>query len=447
MTFQSLATFAAKTPTRDPRRDIQIGAGIAFLFFVVILGWAALTPLDAAVRASGRIAVVGNIQAVQHPTGGVVTAIHVREGQQVKAGDLLIEIAAPEIQAVERSLTSDYFNLLAQRERLRAEIVGKSSFDPPPEFSTLKSQDNLLAQRAYRLQLGEMRARATSLAAEQAVLAQRANQLRQQQIGARKQQESYSEQQRLLRDELVGMREIQKKGFAGLNRIRALERAEADLVGREGAMVADIARAGEAIGETRSQSLALLRARQEQIASDLRETDAKISEVLPRLVSAREQLGRARLSAPASGRVVGLSVFTLGGVVGPGQVIMSIVPRNRNLVVQAQIAPVDADDVYEGQPAELRLASITDRNFSPLEGRVKTVSADSFTDEQTGQAYFTAEIEVDTSEIQKLRRLLGKGEVRAGLPMEVMLSVRKRTALEYFLEPLSRTFRNSLHEQ
>jgi len=127
--------FEAIAAPDDPKRDIRIGAGIAILFFVVLLGWAALTPLDAAVRAPGVITVLGNRQSVQHPTGGVVTAIHVREGQDVRQGDVLIELSAPETLAAERALTSDYFMLLAQRARLLAEQAGQPSFEVPVEFA------------------------------------------------------------------------------------------------------------------------------------------------------------------------------------------------------------------------------------------------------------------------------------------------------------------------
>ena len=131
MNMEGQPFVTAATRADDPKRDIRIGGAIAFLFFVVLLGWAALTPLDAAVRATGVVSVLGNRQAVQHPTGGVVTALHVREGQQVRSGQILVELSAPETRAAERALTSDYFTLLAQRARLVAEQAGRLSFEPP----------------------------------------------------------------------------------------------------------------------------------------------------------------------------------------------------------------------------------------------------------------------------------------------------------------------------
>jgi HlyD family secretion protein len=435
------------TTPDDPRRDIRIGTAIAVLFFVVLLGWAAFTPLDAAVRAPGVISVLGNRQSVQHPDGGVVTALHVREGQKVKAGDVLIELGAPETRAAERSLTGDYFMLLAQRARLSAEQMGRPSFDPPPEFAALSAEDRPLAEAALRMQMGEMRARGASMSAQQSVLSQRQRQLGEQRSGYEQRRESLAEQRRIIGEELAGLREIAEKGFASKTRVRALERAEADLRGQQAAMAAEMARTGEGIGETRMQSLSLVRQTQEEIATGLRETEARLSEVLPKLIALREQLERAQIRAPATGHVVGLSVFTVGGVVAAGQTLMEIVPDDRTLVIQAQVDPADADDVYRGQEAQLRFESVRGVDLPLIVGEVRTISADRFTDEKTGRPYFRAEIVVPEDELKTIQGLLGQGQLRPGLPVDTMLSVRKRSALQYLLEPLTGSFRHAMHEQ
>ncbi len=437
---------AAATPD-DPKRDIRIGGAIAGFFFVVLLGWAAFTPLDAAVSANGVISVLGNRQAVQHPTGGVVTAMNVREGQQVKQGDVLIELSAPETLAAERSLTSDYFMLLAQRARLVAEQAGRPTFDPPVEFASVTDRDRVLAEAALRMQHGEMQARKASLSAQQSVLVQRARQLNEQKFGYAERRKSLVEQRRILDEELSGLREVAEKGFASKNRVRALERAEADLRGQEAAMTAEMARAGEGMGEARMQSISLVQGIQQQIATDLRETEARLSEVLPKLIAVREQLERAQIRAPATGHVVGLTIFTVGGVVAPGQTLMEIVPDERALVVQAQVDPADADDVYAGQEAQMRFESVRGHNIPLITGEVRNISADRFTDENTGRAYFRAEIEVKPEDFAKVQSLLGHGQLRPGLPVSAMLNVRKRSALQYLFEPLTGTFHRALHEQ
>ena len=430
----------------DPRRDIRIGWGIVFFFFVVLLGWAAFAPLDAGVHAQGMISVSGNRQAVQHRDGGVVTAIRVREGQRVKAGDILVEMAAPDLRASERALTSDYLTLLAQRARLVAERSGQP-MAIPVEFRSLSGEDQALAQQALQLQRAQMGARSGALGAEQSVLGQRARQLDEQRTGYAQQRASLREQERIIDDELKGFRELEKKGFASTNRVRALERAKEELRGREAAMAAEMARAGEGMGETRLQSLSLSRNRLEEVSAELRDTQAKLSEVYPKLISAREQLQRSRVRAPASGQVVGLSVFTVGGVVSPGQMLMEIVPEGKLLIIQAQVQPADADDVFVGQKAQVRFLSVSDRTLPLLSGEVRTMSADSFTDENTGRSYFRAEVEVGPAELRRVSDVLGEGQLRPGLPVEVVMNVRKRTALQYLLEPLTGHFWRALREQ
>lgn len=430
----------------DPDREIRLGTTIAVLFFVLFLGWAAFMPLDAGVNAAGTIAVAGNRQSVQHRDGGVVTAIHVREGQHVRAGDVLVELSAPELKASERALTSDYLTLLAQRARLLAERTGQRSFAPPPEFATLSPADHEIAAQVIQLQKSEMLARSGAISAQQSVLGQRASQLVQQQSGYVKQRQSLQEQQRLIAEELAGLKSIAEKGFASINRVRQLERAQADLQGQEAQMVSEYARAGEGVGETKMQSLSVSRDRLEQIESDLKDTQSKLSETLPKLVATREQLERSQVRAPATGQVVGLQVFTIGGVVAAGQKLMDIVPDGRELVIQAQLNPSDADDAFAGQSAQIRFVAVHNRSLPLFTGRVRTVSADSFTDEKTGRSFFRAEIVVPDYELQKVRSVLGRGELRPGLPVEAVLTVRKRTALQYLLEPLTGALWRSGHE-
>ena len=435
------------TEVGNPRREIRTGAAIAIAFFVVFLGWAALTPLDAGVNAPGTIAVLGNRQTVQQKDGGVITALHVREGQHVKAGEVLVELAAPDLKAAERALTSDYLTLLAQRARLLAERAGQNDFAPPSEFATLRGEDKVIADGVIRLQRSEMHARAGSDSAQQSVLGERAKQLVQQQTGDTQQRAALVEEQRLIGEELDGLRKIAEKGFASMNRVRELERQQAELKGQQGQTESEYARAGEGIGETRMQSLSVTRDRLEKIEADLKDTQSKISETLPKLVATREQLEHSLVRAPVTGQVVGLSVFTVGGVVAPGEKLMDIVPDGRELVIQAQLKPTDADDAYPGQKAQVRFLSIHNRSVPLFTGTVRTVSADSFTDDKTGRAYFRTEIVVPDAEMNKVRSVLGNGELRPGLPVEAVLTVRKRTALQYLVEPLTGALWHSGHEE
>lgn len=430
----------------DPRREIRLAAILSFAFFGIILGGAAIIPLDAAIYGRGAVAVSGNRQAVQHAEGGVVMALEVQEGERVTKGQVLAEMAAPDLRASESALTSQYLTLLAQRARLLAESTGGPSFDAPPEFASLSTEERSLALRAMRLQRAQFAARSGSLAAQQAVLGQRSRQLREQQSGYEQQRVAVIEQQRIIGEELKAMRELAVKGFASKSRVRELERAAAALKGQEAAMTAEMARAGEGMGESRMQSLSLRENLMEDIAADLRDTEGRLQEVLPRLVSIRDELGRATVRSPATGQVVGLTVFTVGGVVSPGQTLMEIVPENKALVVQAQVSATDASDLYAGQTVQVRFSSVHDRTLPLLSGEITTVSADSFEDERTGQWHFRVEVEVPPSELDRVRQSIGKGRLRAGIPVEVVIPTRKRTALQYIVEPLGRSLWKSFRE-
>lgn len=438
---------AAVPPEDAPRKEAMIGGVIAGVFFILFLGWAALAPLDAGAYAPGKIVVSGSRQAVQHRDGGGVSALHVREGDRVTQGQVLVEISAGELRATERGLTGQVLALLAQRSRLIAERDRLPAVPTPPEFSALTGADAVLAAEALDLQRRQFSARGGSRSTQSGVLRQRIQQLEQQIIGVNRQLESNREQRRLIGEELDGMRDLAAQGYAPMNRVRALERQAAELDGREGALRAEVARANEAIGETRMQMLSIGAETNEEVADQLRQVQIQLDELTPRLTSAREQLARAQVRAPATGQVVGLTVFTVGGVVQPGQVLMEIVPEEANLVVEAEVAPTDADDLRIGQETEVRFTAFRERDLPILHGELTAVSADSFVDERTGRSFFRITVVVPPDELAKVEAVRGQDTgLRPGLPVEVVVPLRKRTALQYFLEPLTQSLWRSFRE-
>ncbi|MDP1738411.1 MAG: HlyD family type I secretion periplasmic adaptor subunit [Caulobacter sp.] len=431
----------------DPRNELRWGAGIAISFFVLFLGWAGITRLDAGAYAQGVIAVSGNRQSVQHREGGTVSAIHVTEGQVVAKGQVLVELGAGELRANERAITGEVFALLSQRARLDAERRHLGAFAAPPEFATLAPEDKVIADEAMVLQRQQFVARRRSIEAQRGVLSQRVSQLSEQVTGYQKQLEANAEQQRLIGEELDGMRKLAAQGYAPVNRVRALERTEASLAGEDGAFRAQIARSGEAIGETRMQLLSIDRQMIEEVTSQLRDVQVRLDELQPRLAAMRDQVARTTVRAPEGGKVVGLTVFTVGGVVGPGALLMEIVPQDRALVIQANVAPNDADDLKEGQETQIRFTSLHERDLPILKGVLTELSADSFLDEKSGQRFFRAEISVPPGEMERVRKVRGpRTGLQAGLPVEVLVPLRKRTALDYLLEPLLQTFWRSGRE-
>lgn len=436
----------AGSASDDPSNEIKLGIIISVLFFVVFLGWAAFTRLDAAAVAPGRLVVSGQRQTVQHREGGVVSQILVKEGAKVRQGQILLRLAGADVRAQERAMTSQAITLLAQRARLRAEQAGRGSIAPPPEFAQLAPEDRGAAADALRLQQMQLRTRAAVLSAQRGVLGQRTAQAGSQGTGSASQVRAINEQIRLIDEELTGLRQVAERGFVSQNRLRALERAKADLMGQRGQYSANVAQSSGQAGETRLQVLEAQSNYLERVATELRDVEAGLGDVMPKLSAARDQLARTEIRAPATGTVVGLTVFTPGGVIQAGQKLLDIVPDRAPLTIEANVSNADGDDVRIGQQAFVRFDTLHERTLPALEGKVSRISADAFTDEKTGATYYTAEVAVPLSELQKIHEVRGTDALRAGMPVVVHIPVRKRTALQYAFEPLSGAFRRAFRE-
>lgn len=434
-------------PIADARQEIRAGLIVAALFFVVFLGWASLVRLDAAAFAPGTLVVAGQRQSVQHRDGGVVGEILVHEGKRVARGDLLITLAAAEVRAQAQALTSQAIRLLAQRARLEAEQLGTATIAPPAEFAHFPA-DTLAAQAvALRLQQAELKARRETLTAQRGTLGQRGAQSGEQGRGYASRAASLDDQIRLLDDQIEALRPVAVKGFVSATRMRELERLRADLDGQRGQFRASISQSGGAQRENALQVIEAERGFRERTVADLRDVENTLGDVLPRLGAARDQLAHTQIRAPATGAVVGLTVFTPGGVIVPGQKLMDIIPEHAALRIQVRISPQDADDLAVGQKALVRFPSLHERGLPNIEGVVTRISADSFSDERSGASYFTGEVSVAPNQLARIKAIRGADfALRAGLPAEVLIRLRKRTALDYALEPLIGSFWSSFRE-
>jgi HlyD family secretion protein len=397
--------------------EIRAGLITLAVFFFGFGGWAGFAPLDAAVVAPGVVVVSGNRQTVQHREGGIVSQLLVDEGDRVRRGQVLIELGSPEVVAQERALLSQVVDLQMQRARLTAERSGSRLLERPAEWDQLSPEDRAVADAAYERHQREVSGGGGSWSAFDARIA-----------GYRGEIASINRQETLLQEELRGMRELAEEQLVPLTRVRALERALAELQGR------------------RSELTALIASTQQERHQDLRTVDARLAELTPQLAGARERLELTRLRAPADGVVVGLAVHTVGGVIAPGERVMDIVPEGQDLLIEAQVRPQDADDLAPGQRTEVRITAFGGRNLPIVYGAVRQVSADRFTDERSGEGYFLTQIVVSREELARLTAAAGR-QLRAGLPAQVIVPTRKRTALQYLLEPLDQTFWRSLREE
>ena len=431
----------------EVNKSARMGWIALILFFVVFLGFAAFVRLDAAVSAEGVVKVSGERQTIQHRTGGTVAALHVHEGQMVKAGDVLIDLQGAEVQANERSLAAQVIDLSAARARLQAQLAGATSFAAPAEFANMPPEykpDMDLAMRQQQRMLATSR---NAIATQKQVISQQAAQLAEKASGLGQQMDSNRQQDGSYAAQLDGMRDLASQGYASVNRVRELERARQSTEGDFARLAADRASTRNQIGEMRFRALSVETDANRQASDDLRKTIDELNSVYPRWQDAHTQVEAMKIRAPATGQVVALTVFTLGGVITPGQKLMDIVPSGAALVVEAHVSPNDAADLQVAQTAELKFPSFHERNMPPLDGKISRVSADAFTDDKSGTRYYTAEVTVTADDLAKIRSIKSTGTgLKPGLPVSVLVPLRKRTMLDYLLEPLDQAIWRSGRE-
>jgi HlyD family secretion protein len=421
----SNAASVERMTSDDAHREIRFGAIVFISFFVVFLGWAAFAPLDAGVVAPGVVTVSGARQTVQHREGGVIAEIMVEEGDRVAAGDVLIELSNPEVLARKEALLSQVLDLQMQRAQLLAINRGSNSIEAPPEWASLPAEDRAIADATLERHRREAASRGSALRSQRSgssVLDARI-------AGYQEEIASLNNQTRLLEDELTGVRSLAERGLMPLTRVRALERAQAELEGRRAGLRAAIASALE------------------DRAEELRDIEARLAQLTPQLAGARSELERTLMRAPTSGLVVGLQANTVGGVIRPGEPVMDIVPEDQDLIVEAQVRPEDADDLRVGQRSEVRITAFSGRSMPLLDGEVHRISADRFVDERSGMAYFVAQVQVSAEELREFEEG-GDSTIRLrpGLPAEIVVPTRKRTALQYLIEPLNQSLWRGFRE-
>lgn len=442
----------APTPANQiddgPSREGVYGVSLIVLFFGFFGLWAAFAPLDAGIVANGEIKLSGNREVIQHRDGGVISRISVHEGDHVRSGQLLVELSAVELVAQENALTTQALELEASRARLLAESAGHATFERPASWAGLTPEYSELAEAIYQRQLRELSTSISSTDVRASVMTQRERETRARIAGYSEQIRALDQQSASIGQELEGLRALEADGFAAPTRVRAVERTQAELVGQRAELTGLLEQARASVGETRLQSVSVRQDRSTQIADELRTSDARYAEIAPRLQAARVALEATRVRAPTAGRVVGLEFFNPGAVVRPGEKILELVPDEHRLIMEVHVRPNDADNVHPGQATLVRFSAFEGRRMPYANGRVERISADRFEDQRTGQPYFIADVSVSPQELRRLSVAAGMRELplSPGLPVEVMIHLRKRTALQYLTEPLTQTVWRSFRE-
>ncbi|HVC61170.1 MAG TPA: HlyD family type I secretion periplasmic adaptor subunit [Acetobacteraceae bacterium] len=420
------------------KRAILTGVLTIAVFFGGLGTWSMLAPLDSAVIGVGALEVRGNTKTVQHRDGGIVAALLVRDGSVVQQGQLLVRLDGTQARAVYDVHRSELLGDEALSARDLAELSGAAAIDFPKD---LKPDDPVAAAVMNREGI-VFRNHVEMLARQLDVVDQRVVQARAQEDGAKEQLASMGRQLALAVQELEAVGELAKVGLAPKNHMLELERGVESLRGQLGQMSSDVARFGSEAVELQAEKLRLRQAAQSNATHELRDAQLRINDVLPRLAADRDLLKRLDIRAPIAGQVVNLAIFTKGGVIEPGKPIMDIVPSAPTLVAEAHIRPEDVEHLRVGQAAQVIATGFSLRSALPIDGKVTVISADRETDPRTGRSYFKAEIAlVADHQGGALLRQLGPG-----MPVEVIVPTKARTAFDYLVGPLRQSFRGALRE-
>jgi HlyD family secretion protein len=408
---------------------------LAGLVIVIVLaggvgGWAGTMTLSGALIAQGSVVVDSNVKKVQHPTGGIVGQLNVRDGDHVKQGDIVVRLDDTVTRANLAIVTKGLDELYARKARLESERDGVSSVKFPPDLLARANDPDIASILDGERKLFELRSNART--GQKAQLRQRVEQLNEEVRGLKAQGISKDKETKLINREKDGVYDLWKQKLVPLTKLTELERAAARLEGESGQLIAQAAQVAGKISETELQIIQVDRDLSSEVAKETREIDGKIGEFVERKVTAEDQLKRVDIRAPQNGMVFQSNVHTVGGVITAGDAIMLIVPDADNLTVEAKVNPQDIDQVRPGQTALLRMSAFNQRTTPEIYGKVTRISADASTDQRTGTTYYTIRISMAPDEVAKL----GEVKLVPGMPVEAFVQTDERTMISYLVKPL-----------
>lgn len=422
------------------RKPARYGMALAYLFIVGGIAWSALASMAEGATATGIVSPDGSRRTVQHLEGGIIKELKVRDGDLVHAGDQLVTLQSTQAAALYDLYLEQARTLEATQARLVAEQEDKAEIVFPADLAA--STD----ERAGKIIAGQtllFNQRRSSLDAQLQILDARKRQYEEQLSGLRAQVVSVDAQLALTEQEHSVKKSLVDKALLARSETLKLERSKAALDGDRGNYIGQIAEVEQKIGELDTQSMSLKATQSADIADQLEKARASYIDAAERLNASKDVLDRTVITAPVTGKIANLKFKTSGGVIGPGQAILDIVPTNEELLIDARISPSDIDVVAAGLEATVHLTAYSSRGMPRVTGKVKSVSADRVTEEATGQSYYLARVEVPQSELESL----DAGVVMMpGMPAEVLIVTGKRTVLGYLMEPFMAAFRRGLRE-
>lgn len=422
-------------------RHLAIALVTALVFGGSAVAWSTCASLDGAIVAHGTVVVENSVKKVQHPTGGIVGILNVREDQHVNAGDVVVRLDDTATKANLGIIINELTALRARAVRLRAEREGLTELVFPDNLRAYETSDPAIEDTLD----GERRAfgaRLRTREVQKEQLGERIAQIEQEIDGLGAQAKSADDQLTIARRELSGLSELDKKGLVQRQRITALQKEISQNEGLAGNTQAKIAEAKGKISETKLQIIEVDRDIASDAAKDLRDIEIRVGELEEKKIAAEDQLTRTEIRAPISGQVHQLMVHTVGGVISAADSIMLIVPENDKLVIEARVSPTDIDHVQVDQETRVRFSAFNQRTTPELIGHVFRVSADISKDEKTEQEYFTAGISILPQELMKLGNL----KLVAGMPAEAYIKTGERTFASYLMKPIMDQMARAMRE-
>lgn len=426
---------------RGQRNAAIAGYALILATFGGIGGWAAIAPLDRAVVAPAVVVVEDSRKVVQHLEGGMVREVLVKEGQGVDEGELLVRLSPVQAGSNLDTVRNQLDGALALEASLSAELDRRDSIAFPEDLVSRATGSKVLA-RILEDQKQQFVDRKQSRASQVALIEAKIRELQTETEGINLEKESTQKQIGFLDEELSGLRYLKSQNLIPVTRVLTMERERTRLEGVVGRLTADAAKAANAINEARLQIIQLEQKFQEDVSAQLLDTRQKINLANEKMVVARDQLARLDIRAPRAGTVQGLKVFTVGQVVRAGESLMEIVPRDDTLIVHAQLPINSIEHLNAGLVAEVRFPAMHSRHLPIMTGKLVSISRDRLVDETTRQPYFLGMVDLSRASIGPEYR----DRIVAGMQAEVIIATGERTALEYFLDPLtdalSRSFRD-----
>jgi HlyD family secretion protein len=429
-------------PDAAIRQYVLIGLAAVFMFGGTATAWSLIARIDSAVVTQGTVVVESNIKKVQHPTGGVIGAIFVKEGDHVNEGEVVVRLDETATKSALDIVVNDLTSTRARAARLVAERDGEDHVKFPDDLFVKVDSDPLVKDVIE----GEMKVFASRLTMRRGLKAQlneRIGQTNEEIKGLKDQQKSIEIQLRVTRRELDGLRGLESRGLVPKPRIAALEKEVAGSDGQLGETTGRLMSARGRIAETQLQVLQLDNDHMTEVNKDLREAETRINELQDRKVTAEDQLRRIEIRSPISGMVHQLTVHTIGGVVGQTEPLMLIVPDTDKLIVQVKIQPQDIDQVHVGQLARVRFTAFNQRTTPEVMGKLFRIAADLTTEPQSGQSYFSAAVSLTEEEVAKL----GKLKLLPGMPADAFITTGNRTFASYLIKPLTDQMNRSMRER